>query len=196
MRAPAERTERPTKVGGAAGFTMIELMVVVFIVALLFQLVTFNMGALVPGSLLDTEAKKFIASFDYLRSEAKIQGKPYKLQVDLSRHRWRTVLPPEDRLTTEQAVPEEVPLEWSPLDERVRYLGFSGAGNPPARQGIVDIELDENGNTADQALSFRLREDDQKVWTVQIRGLTGETRLVKNQSGREAMLEATKEADF
>jgi len=178
------------------GFTLIELMVVIFIVALVFQIVAFNMGALIPASLLDSEANKFIGSYDYLRSEARVQGKRYKLQVDLVRGRWRVVLPPEDRLLSTQVQPEEMPLEWSPLDERVRYSTYSVAGGQAARQGIVDIVIDENGGSADQTLSFRLKENEEMIWTVQVRGLTGQATLVKSQNRKEAYFEAVTEGHF
>ena len=188
---------RTTRHGPAVrGFTLIELMAVVFIVALLVQAVLFNMGALIPTTLLESEANKFIASYDYLRSEAKVQGKRYKLQVDLSKNRWRTVIPPEDRLLSTQVQPEEMPLEWTMLDERLRYSTYCVAGGQVARQGIVDITIDENGGSADQTLSFRLKEDEEKLWTVQIRGLTGQSTLVKSENHQEAHFVAVTEGHF
>lgn len=180
----------------ARGFTLVELMAVVFIVALLVQAVVFNMGALIPTTLLDAEANKFVASYDYLRAEAKVQGKRYKMVLDLNKQRWRVVMPPEDRLLSTQVQPEEMPLEWSMLDERVRYLTYCVAGGQPIRQGLVEILIDENGGSCDQTLSFRLKEDEEKVWTVQVRGLTGQASIVKSQNHQEAFFEAVTEGHF
>ena len=66
-----------------SGFTLIELMIVVAIMALVVKIVMVNIGALIPSSALDSVAAKIQSELDFIRSEAKIQGKQYKLQFDL-----------------------------------------------------------------------------------------------------------------
>ncbi len=178
------------------GFTLIELMVTVTIGAILTQLVVFNLGALIPSTLLDSEAKSLLANYDFLRSEARLHGKPYKLQIDLTRGRWRMVLPPEDRVLSLQDPPKEFELNWQSLDERVKFGTYATAGGRPATQGLVDIVIDENGFSADQTVSFKLKELEDYVWTVQIHGLTGATSLKRSLDKKEVYLDAINEGHF
>jgi type II secretion system protein H len=180
------------------GFTLIELMVVVALAGLLLQFVMVNIAGTVPKARLDAESKRLLSNLDFLRSEARIQGKRYVLQIDLDHPRWRMVIPAEDRLTSEQTIEETMPraLQWSPLDEGVK---FSGAGNPIeglTRSHIYDIVFDENGQTADVSVFLKSTDDPKLVWTVQLRGLTGHGEVLTNENGVEQRLDEVTEGAF
>lgn len=181
-----------------AGFSIIELMVVVAILALILQMVMLNMGAMVPKTKLDAESKKLVANIDFLRSEARVQGKRYRLQLDLGNARWRMVLPAEERLVSEQTLEETQPraLDWSPLEEGVVFGGAGTVARGVARSGIYELVFDEGGNTADQMVFLKLADDEEMVWTVQIRGLTGQTEILPDTDGQEQMLETVNEMGF
>ena len=102
-----------------SGFTLIELMIVVAIMALMVQVVMVNMGALIPSSALDSVAAKIQSQLDFIRSEAKIQGKPYALEIDLDNSRCRLVIPQEEMLVSSQTAVDGSGLElrWKPLDD-------------------------------------------------------------------------------
>jgi prepilin-type N-terminal cleavage/methylation domain-containing protein len=78
-----------------AGFTLIELMVVVTILAILVRVVVLNAGAMIPGMQIEGDAKKLAAMLKFVRTEAMLQGKAYRLELDLNQSRYRMVLPPE-----------------------------------------------------------------------------------------------------
>lgn len=180
------------------GFSLVEVLVVLAIIGLVVQFVVVNMGAMVPKTKLDAEAKKLVANLDFLRSEARIQGKRYLLELDLQNPRWRMVLPAEERLTSEQTLEETQPraLDWTPLE---RDVAFAGAGSPRtgiARNGTYQIVFDENGFCADQAVFLKLLGEEGMVWTVQIRGLTGQTDILPSFDGVEHTLEDVTEGAF
>jgi type II secretion system protein H len=181
-----------------AGFTLLEVMLVVLILGLVLQLVFVNLGAMVPKTKLDAEAKKLVANLDFLRSEARIQGKSYVLQLDLRHARWRMVLPAEERLTSEQTLEETErhAQQWNPLEDGVEFAGAGNWTNGIVRNGVFDLAFDENGFTADQVVFLRLQEDPKMLWTVQIRGLTGQTDVLSSFDGAEHRLEEVTEGAF
>jgi Tfp pilus assembly protein FimT len=173
-------------------------MVVLAIGALILQFVMVNIAGMVPRTKLDAEAKRLLANLDFLRSEARIQGKRYILEIDLDHPRWRMVIPAEERLTSEQTLEETMPraLEWTPLEEGVK---FAGAGNPIntyVRHKTYEIVFDESGQTADLSVFLKLDQDPKLVWTVQLRGLTGHGEVLTSENGVEQRLDEVTEGAF
>lgn len=182
------------------GFTLIELMVVIAILAILLRSVFANLGAIVPSSTLDAESQRLMAVIDYLRSEAELQGKVYKLELDLDQNRYREVWPPELKVATDQDQKELVEQRqaWIGLDDRVKLGGFAIVGDQTMRKGRVTIVFDRNGNTADQVMFLRMKSEslENMVWSVQIRGLERGCTLVRDETNRESYLQRIEEAHF
>lgn len=180
------------------GFTLIELMVVVAIIALAGQIVVVNLGALIPSSTLNSEATRLIGDIEFMRSEARLQGKPYRIELDLDLGRWRIVLPPEERLVSEQTVEESRPLNWQDLDERVRFAGHLVHGSPVLRRGRTAILIDRNGFTAEQMIHLKMKSEalDEMVWTIRLHGLDRRSRLLTNETGAEPTIEVAEEFSF
>ena len=180
------------------GFTLVEIMVVIAILGLSVRLVTTNLGALVPATVLDSEANRLMGMIEYIRSEAQLQGKIFKVEFDLDRHRWRVVMPAEDRLVSSEAVGEAIPMQWQYLDRRVSFGGFHRMDGHTARSQVSTLVLDENGYTTGTMIYFRNRKDppDDYVWTVQIYGLEPRSRLLTNVEGVEPRLEPVNASHF
>ncbi|MCC6672962.1 MAG: prepilin-type N-terminal cleavage/methylation domain-containing protein [Planctomycetes bacterium] len=198
MRAPAEPSVGAglPRAGPAAGFTLLELLVVISIMGLITQLVIANLGALVPARTMDKETAELAYRLDYVRSEARMAGKTFRVQFDLDNQRWRLILPPEDRLVSTQTIEEDLPLEWNQLDPQVRMVGAQVAGGMAVRSGIYEVIYDQSGFSADQALYFRHRDDEELVWTLQMRGLIGRSDVLTNAEGKEQPLEPVTEGSF
>jgi type II secretion system protein H len=181
------------------GFTLIEIMVVVLIVGLVMKIVLTNVGAWIPESALDSQANKFRSWLDFLRSEAKIQGKPYSMELDLDGNRTRLVMPPEDKLVTteDDTLATTIPLGWTALDDWVRFAGHAIAGRQREEKKTIFITFDEHGFSADQSVYFSYDEDDSKMmWTVHIRGLSGTSEVHRNFDGERVPFKATQQSDF
>jgi type II secretion system protein H len=78
-------------VGGASGFTLIELALVLVIMTVVFALVVPRLRD--PGRTeLDAQAHRLALTFRLLRSEAVLNGNAYRLNYDLDQQRyWVTV---------------------------------------------------------------------------------------------------------
>ena len=173
-----------------------EIVAVIAIAAMLFQLVVGNMGAMIPARAMDAAASEVVSQVDWLRSESRLQGKTYQLELDLTGSRYRVIVPAIDRIAANELVEETFALGWSSLSEHVRFAGANIAGYPKFDDGLFRIALDENGFTADQAVYIVHEGDEDMVWTIQIRGLTGQANVVKSFDGTYHALEPQEEGRF
>lgn len=190
---PEPKTRAPQQ-----GFTMLELLVVVVLLGMVSRIVLANVGTWIPTSAMDSQANQLRAHLDYLRSEAKIQGKPYKLELDLDEHRYRLILPQEDKLaeSVEDTAASTISMDWQEIDENVRFEGHALAGGVVHTKGQVSIDFDEYGFSADQTLFLRYRTDEKLIWSIHLQGLAGTTRLVRDTDGRRDVMPRVQEADF
>src|SRR5262245_48767173 len=126
--------DRSRRRGAEAGFTLLEVVVTVGIIALISTLVVNNIGAFVPKARLDASANLLVHNVDMLRSEARIQSRRYVLQLDLKHSRWRRIMPAERRLTLDntQVTIEPDYEDWSEFERGVRLVS---AGDP--NNGLV-----------------------------------------------------------
>lgn len=185
----------------SAGFTLLELICVVAGMALLLGIIAPNIGALVPSARLDGSAKAIMTKLQMIRSEARIQAKRMEMEFDLTVGRYRTILPPEERLTSDQVVYDDSEAldehkDWVDLETGV---AFAGAGD--AKSGIIEEDMyrvvfDEYGFTADQVIAITLANDETMIWSVLIRGLTGKVEILKSEEGEIAKPTAVGEGAF
>lgn len=183
--------------GRAAGFTIIELMVVLMIVALAFAIVVPNLGALVPAARLRGSGSQILRELDWVRSEARIQGKRMVMEFDLEHARWRIVYPPEQRLTRDQdfSAIEERPDTWEKLEDDVRFAS-AGNGRATAARGLYRLVFDEYGFTGDQVIALRLVSDPEQTWAMAIHGLTGKVTVHESEDGAIPTLPVLNEGAF
>jgi general secretion pathway protein H len=98
----------------SAGFTLIELMVVVFIIGLITAAVVITMGTERRDTELDKEAQRLDALIEYVREQAELQTRDYGFRsndhaydfvvFDVLQNKWRPV--DEDDVLRERAYPE------------------------------------------------------------------------------------------
>ncbi len=179
-----------------SGFTLIELLVVISVAALLYQIAAANLGAMIPSTILDREATLLVAKYDFLRSEARLNGKTYTLELDLTNSRYQTLMPIEERREASEVEKESLGLGWTKLPDGAKLIGYSIAGGQMLKSGLVPVHFDENGFAADQTLFLSLEQDDRMIWSVQIRGLTGHSNILKDFDGKLQSLPKIEEAAF
>jgi type II secretion system protein H len=181
------------------GFTLVEVLLVVGILALMAQIVVVNLGAMVPRTVLDGDARDIMGKLDFLRTEAMLQGKEMTLELDLDGDRYRIIMPPEERTMSDQNIDERgLEMGWTYFDERVDLTEHRIMLGPVARQKRVRIVFDERGFTNDQLFVLKLKDEllDELVWTIQIRGLQRRTELETSFDGNVAAFEVVDEAAF
>jgi len=100
----------------SAGFTLIEIMLVVFIVGLIAAAAVITFGGDRRDTELDKEAERLNALFDYVREQAELQTRDYGFRVndvgysfvvfDVMQNQWRTA--DEDDALRERKFPEGI----------------------------------------------------------------------------------------
>jgi len=180
------------------GFTLMELLVTLTIISLIFAIVVPNLGTLLPSARLEGSGKQILRQLDWVRSEARIHGKPMSLDFDLDRNRWRIVYPPEQQLTRDQDAwtLEERPDDWTSMENDVVFGGVGDAKNGMASRGVYRLTFDEYGFTSDQLIVLKLQSDPQLVWSMTIMGLTGRTSVLQSESGEVEQLLVVGEGAF
>ena len=98
----------------AAGFTLVELMIVVFIIGLMTAAVVISFGGERRDTELEREAERLHALFDYAREQAELQTRDYGFRVndvgysfvvfDVLRNEWRAA--DEDDSLRQRAFPK------------------------------------------------------------------------------------------
>jgi prepilin-type N-terminal cleavage/methylation domain-containing protein len=183
---------------GDEGFTIIEVMVTMMIVAMLFALVVPNLGALVPSARLRGSGSQIRRELDWVRSEARIQGKRMVIEFDLEHAMWRIVLPPEQRLTRDDDVSllEERPEQWVALETDVVFVGAGDGKAGLTSRGVYKLVFDEYGFTGDQVLVLALHSDPQKTWSMTVHGLSGRVDVLESDQGEKPLPQVPNEGAF
>lgn len=190
-RGAHDRTQR------SAGFTLIEVLVVVALAGMLMAVVVPNLGMLVPSARLRGSGVQIQRNVDMLRSESRIQGKRIAIEFDLDKNRWRAVYPPEQQLTLDQDIStlEEKFDNWQDLEDDVVYAGIE-AGNNLVTRSVYRLVFDEFGFTADQVINLKLKSDPNLTWSMTILGLSGRVTVVESERGELPRLDRVSEGAF
>lgn len=81
------RTPRVGRLGGAGGFTLIEIGLVLLILSIMFALVIPRFGDRSHSDLV-ANTRRLAVTFRFLRHEAMLNGRTYRLFYDLVEHRY------------------------------------------------------------------------------------------------------------
>lgn len=104
--------------GASRGFTLLELLVVIVIVAILFTLSVFSIRGSSPEDLIQEEARRLDRLLQLALEEAVLKGEEYGLEF--STHSYRFLMLDEnnnwqiietDRLLRERTLPQEMEVE-------------------------------------------------------------------------------------
>jgi general secretion pathway protein H len=141
---------------GQAGFTLIELVVVLVLVAAVVAIGAAAMSRQLPGQRLRESARELAAQLRYTRAQAIATGEPQLFTLDARTREWHAGARRGGRLARDIAIVA------------------TGARNEQQREGMATVRFFPEG--AATGGRFLLAHGD-AAWQVDVEWLTGEVRL-------------------
>jgi len=185
--------------GPSAGFTILEVLLVVFLIGIMAQIIVPNIMQDLPEAQVQSEARRIAAKLAYLRSEARLQSAEYGLEFDPKANAYR-ILMPRERLLERDGVlrpldadnDAELKLGWTGLHDLVTFVGvhvgMSDGDTPAARK----IYFDSQGRTAQKVIWLGHKEHKSLIYSILVPPLAGTMEV---SAGRQEFKTAT-DGDF
>ncbi len=146
----------------AAGFTLLEMLLVVSLIALASVLAALVLTGGIDGMRLRSETKELAAQLRYTRARAIATGRPQRFAIDPRTHRWQA---PDGR---RGEVAESLSVR------------FTGARQAQARAGEGGILFFHDGGSTGGRITLGAGS---AAWNVDVAWLTGEVRIARAAAG-------------
>lgn len=140
----------------AAGFSLLEVLLVVGLIAIASTLAAMALTGGLEGMRLRSAAKEIASQLRYTRAQALATGQPQRFVIDPAGRTWQA---PNDRSGD---IPESLAVE------------FTGAREAQARAGEGGILFFTDGASTGGRVQLQAR---QAAWRVDVAWLTGEVTL-------------------
>ncbi len=177
----------------SAGFTLIEIAVVLLILSMLLGTTISNMRGMVPAAATEASAREILGVLDFARTQAVASGQSYEVVFDLDEQRYAIRTPYDlDGNPTEDVTLRTV-LQWRRMAAGTLLEGVLDAGGQRRERGTWSIAFHPAGDSQDfwAYVSHEAAPDANRV-TVRVLGLTGLATLIQG----EALPPALQENDF
>lgn len=156
LRAQGRPVVNPLSQRRVAGFSLIELMVVMMLVSLLFAVVGVSVSRSIQGAEIRNASREIVAGIRHTRGQAVIQRQQQVFHVDADSRTW----------TASSREPVELPegLDITIETARSELTGENAGG----------IRFYPDGASTGGSVELRAGE---RTWTVEVSWLTGEVSL-------------------
>ncbi len=170
-----------------AGFSLVELMVVIAIIGLMTYTVSMSFDSMVPGEQLNTSVRNLAGTLRDARRDATNRNKEFFVEYDLDENRYRTITPfikgggafipgyhdEEDRFLS----------QWEPLKPGVTFERISVAGQQ-LTTGQATVRFDPSGAASSHYVLLGQPRFN-ATFTVEVMALTGLIRFHEGVFERE-----------
>ena len=153
-------SHKPVNSGKSRGFTLVEVMVVMVIIALVMGLVATSMSRSISGAEARAASRKLVASLRYTRAMAIIKKSEQVFQVDIENRSYQA--PGRDQID----LPEGVDLTITTARSEVTSEAVSG------------IRFFPDGGSTGGHIELTVNE---REYRVNVAWLTGETSLERQE---------------
>lgn len=171
MRIAHTRSAR-TPAAARAGFSLIEMMGVLIILALVATVVSVNWNAILPRANLHAAVRELSATLSGARSEAIARNATFQIQYDIDQQRYRVVTP--FRMDGQGlAVGEEDrrALQWTQFPKGVHFEAVTIDG-VEFKKGLVYVRFDALGSASGHTIVL-VQLPYENRYTIEVQGLLG-----------------------
>jgi type II secretion system protein H len=191
MRSPA----RPSP---GAGFTFIELMVVIAILALLASIVVVNLDGISAPTKVRGAAREIGNQVLQLKEASALHGRDLSLEIDIENQRWRIIDRPSVTDVPDARDREEKTFygDWTIPPQGVRIVDVAFSATDVDRSGTTIVTFHGDGELEPSGfVAFVNHESltEEEGMSVEVSGLTG---LVAYHEGHFKAEEIRKAEDF
>jgi general secretion pathway protein H len=152
---------RPCGNGRAPGFTLLEVLVVLVIIAMATTLAAMVFSGGLDGMRLRSSSKEIAAQLRYTRTQAIASGQPQRFTIDPRGHRWQAAGNRQGKIPPSLGV------------------DFIGAREVQPRAGEGGILFFPDGASTGGRVQLSVK---RAVWRVDVSWLTGEVTLARASS--------------
>lgn len=160
------------------GFTLIELIVVLALIAILTAVILPEMRGSLEESVLRSTARSLVAACNSANSRAIASGLPHQLVIDSSNHRYTIERAPDSSRPRPANSPSSTP-ESAAIDPRI-VVDLHHLEPPTANSSQPTIEFHPDGTV--DAAEFRLRDRSGFAISIRLNPITA--RPVIRELGR------------
>jgi general secretion pathway protein H len=143
------------------GYTLIELLAVLVLVAAIVALGAATITRKLPGQRLQQSARELVAQLRYTRAQAIATGQPQVFMIDANSREWRAG---EKRSGT--------------LSKDISIVA-TGARNEQQRPGVAAVRFFPEGAATGGRIVLR---NQRAAWQVDVQWLTGEVSLARTSA--------------
>jgi prepilin-type N-terminal cleavage/methylation domain-containing protein len=172
MQTSAPKSKRVGRRDHArAGFSLVEMMGVILVIAIIATIVTVNWNAILPKAELHSAVRTLSATLSGTRSEAIARNNEYQIQYDIDNGRFRVMTP--FRIDGGLAVADEErrALSWVDLPKSVHIQSVTIEGKEYTR-GIAFVRFDPLGSASTHSIVLNQTPYENR-YTIEVQGLLG-----------------------
>jgi general secretion pathway protein H len=147
----------------ARGFSLVEIVVVIGLIAGATALVAGLVSSGLPGQQLRSAARELAAQMRFARAQAIVTGEPQVLRLDANRHTWTA---PRGR--------------HGELPDQIEIIAV-GARDDAAGEGVATYRFFPDGASTGGNVRLKIKDAE---WRVDVAWLTGEVALARGGDGR------------
>jgi prepilin-type N-terminal cleavage/methylation domain-containing protein len=177
-------------VAARSGFTLVEMLAVIVILALIASMVTVNWRAMLPKAELNSAVRMLASAIQSAHSEAISRNAVYRIEYDLDKHRYRINTPFKQGGGLAAREEDRISLPWTSLPETVRFSRLQIDGIDYVN-GMAFVRFDQLGGASGHIITLVQKPYD-NFYTIEVQSLTG---LIDYHEGQFVRL-PPKESDF
>lgn len=182
----------------AAGFTFIELMIVIAILSLLASIVVVNMDGMSAPTRLRGTARRIGNEIQELQTMSALKGRPMSIEIDIEKQRWRIIDQPSETDVPDPRDREEATFygDWESPPSGVKIEEISFSETDLDRSGTTMITFQGDGEITPSGFVAYIsheRMPEDSGMSVEVSGLTG---IVAYHEGHLKSEEIRKPEDF